>query len=297
MDHLTRLGSKLGRGDTKTVAVSEEENTLALTLGTLRGLDPLAPSGAAVHSLEETNRAVLDIAAVVVAHDGLDGLSSLVSVVERNGRDVVVEDVGLDDTVEKVATNEAELAVNGGSGSTSEGPGVGIVVRKRGVGVLEEGDGNEPVVDPEVRKKVPNEEVLEAELLVDEVESSAGKSKTDVGEEDQLLVLALIQRAGGVEVVDTAEPAVTLALTLTLGLLVVVDVTSNVGDEVQRPAEELLEDHVGGSSDRGLLHQLGELVDSVANSASVNLTGLGEEDHVTLHVASGLVVLAVGDLP
>lgn len=297
VDHLTRLGSKLGRGDTKTVAVSEEENTLALTLGTLRGLDPLAPSGAAVHSLEETNGAVLDIAAVVVAHDGLDGLSSLVSVVERNGRDVVVEDVGLDDTVEKVATNEAELAVNGGSGSTSEGPGVGIVVRKRGIGVLEEGDGNEPVVDPEVRKKVPNEEVLEAELLVDEVESSAGKSKADVGEEDQLLVLALIQRAGGVEVVDTAEPAVTLALTLTLGLLVVVDVTSNVGDEVQRPAEELLEDHVGGSSDRGLLHQLGELVDSVANSASVNLTGLGEEDHVTLHVASGLVVLAVGDLP
>lgn len=119
MDHLTRLGSKLGRGNTKTVAVSEEENTLALTLGTLRGLDPLAPSGAAVHSLEETNGAVLDIAAVVVAHDGLDGLSSLVSVVERNGRDVVVKDVGLDDTVEKVATNEAELAVNGGSGSTS----------------------------------------------------------------------------------------------------------------------------------------------------------------------------------
>jgi len=296
-----RLGStrcrELGGGDTETVAVSEEENTLALTLSTLRRLNPLAPSGTVVNGLHESHGTVLDVAAVVLTHDGLDGLSSLISVVEGDGRDVVVEDVGLDDAVEEVATDEAKLAVDGGSGSTSEGPGVGIVVGERGVGVLEEGDGNEPVVDPEVRKKVPDEEVLEAEVLVDEVKGSAGQSETDIRQEDQLLVLALVKRAGGVEVVDTAEEAVALALTLALGLLVVVGVAGDVGDDVQRPAEELLKDHVGSGSDGGLLHQLRELVDGVADSASVNLTGLGKEDHVALHVASSLVVLAVGDLP
>ena len=296
-----RLGGarsrQLGRRNTKAVAVSEEENTLALTLSTLGRLDPLAPSGAVVHGLEEANGTVLNIAAVVLAHDRLDSLGGLVSVIEGDGRDVVVENVGLDDAVKEIAADETELAVDSGSGSASEGPGVGVVVRKRGVGVLEVGDGNEPVVDPEVRKEVPDEKVLETEVLVDEVESSTGQSETDVREEDQLLVLALVQRAGRVEVVDTTEPAVALALTLALGLLVVVDVASNVGDEVQRPAEELLENHVGSGSDGGLLHQLRKLVDSVANSGSIDLTGLGKEDHVTLHVASGLVVLAVGDLP
>lgn len=290
-------GGELGRGNTKAVAVSEEKNTLALTLSTLGGLDPLAPSGAVVHGLEESNGTVLDVTAVVLAHDGLDGLGSLVGVVEGNGGDVVVENVGLDDAVEEVAADEAKFAVDGGSGSTSEGPGVGIVVRERGVGVLEEGDSDEPVVDPDVGEEVPDEEVLEAEVLVDEVKGSAGQSETDVRQEDQLLVLALVQRTGGVEVVDTTEPAVALALTLALGLLVVVDVAGDVGDKVQRPAEELLKDHMGSGSDGSLLHQLRELVDSMADSASVNLTSLGEEDHVALHVTGGLVVLAVRDLP
>lgn len=296
-----RLGStrcrELGGRDAETVAVSEEENTLALTLSTLGRLNPLAPSGAVVNGLHESNRAVLDVAAVVLAHDGLDGLGSLISVVEGDGRDVVVEDVGLDDAVEKVATDEAKLAVDGSSGSTSEGPGVGIVVGERRVGVLEEGNGNEPVVDPEVRKKVPDKKVLEAEVLVDEVKGSAGQSEAEIRQENQLLILALVKRARRVEVVDTTEEAVALALTLALGLLVVVGVAGDVGDNVQGPAEELLKDHVGRGSDGGLLHQLGELVDGMADPASVNFTSLGEEDHVALHVASSLVVLAVRDLP
>jgi hypothetical protein len=36
----------------------------------------------------------------VAAHDGLDGLGGFVGVVEGDGADVVVEDVGFDDTVE-----------------------------------------------------------------------------------------------------------------------------------------------------------------------------------------------------
>ena len=62
--------------------------------------------------------------------------------VEGNSGDVVVQNVGFNDAVEEVATNEAELAVNGGCGAASKGPGLGIVVRKGRVGVLKECDGD-----------------------------------------------------------------------------------------------------------------------------------------------------------
>lgn len=78
----------------------------------------------------------------MAAHDRLDSLGSLSSVVERNGADVVVENVGLDNFVEAERTNWPEIAVNGSACATSVGPGISSVVRKRGVSVLKESDGN-----------------------------------------------------------------------------------------------------------------------------------------------------------
>jgi hypothetical protein len=63
-------------------------------------------------------------------------------VVEGNGRDVVVQDVGFDDTVEQSAADEAKFTIDGSGGSTSVGPGIGVIVGKRGVGVLEVGNGD-----------------------------------------------------------------------------------------------------------------------------------------------------------
>lgn len=62
--------------------------------------------------------------------------------VEGDGADIVVQDVRLDDAVQQLAADETELAVNGGGGAAGVGPAVGAVVGQRGVGVLEEGDGN-----------------------------------------------------------------------------------------------------------------------------------------------------------
>lgn len=76
----------------------------------------------------------------MLAHDWLDGLCGLISMVERDGANIVVQDVGLDDAVEQLAADEAEFAVNGRCGATSVGPCRGSVVGKRRVGVLEEGD-------------------------------------------------------------------------------------------------------------------------------------------------------------
>lgn len=124
------------------VAVAVEEDAGVLTLSAVVGLNPLAPAGSLVDGAKEAPAAILDVGAVVLAHDGLDGLGGLVGVVEGDGGDVVVEDVGLDDTVEDLAADEAELAVNGSGGATGEVPVLAGVVREGGVGVLEVGDGD-----------------------------------------------------------------------------------------------------------------------------------------------------------
>lgn len=137
-----RLFGHLGRRDTEAVGVAVEQNTLALALGTLGGLNPLAGAGARPQGLEEASPAGVGLGAVVVAHDVLDGLAGLVGVVEGDVADIVVQNVGLDDAVEDVAADKAEVTVDGGGGSADEVPNLGLVVGEGRVGVLEESDGN-----------------------------------------------------------------------------------------------------------------------------------------------------------
>ena len=70
----------------------------------------------------------------------------------------------------------------------------------------------EPVVDPEPGNDVPNEDSLEAVDLANESEDGESNSETKVTEEDQLLVLALVERAVGKEVRDTTTEAVVPAV-------------------------------------------------------------------------------------
>ena len=73
----------------------------------------------------------------MAAHDRLDGFSGFVSVVEWNCRDVVVQDVSFDDSVEQRAADESELAVDRGCSSASEIPRLDSVMSDRGIGVLQ----------------------------------------------------------------------------------------------------------------------------------------------------------------
>lgn len=78
----------------------------------------------------------------MAAHDRLDSLGRLVCVVERDGANVVVEDMGLNDAVKKAAADEAKFTINGGGGSTDVVPASSSVMRKGWVSVLEICDSN-----------------------------------------------------------------------------------------------------------------------------------------------------------
>jgi len=133
--HRHRLGAE-------AISVSEEQNTLASLSGTLARLDPLAPPGALPHGLDEPDGTLTGVGPVVDAHDGLNGLGGLVGVVEGDTADIVVQHMGLDNTVEEMAADESELAINRGGSTTNKVPLVSSVVGERRIGVLQESDGN-----------------------------------------------------------------------------------------------------------------------------------------------------------
>ena len=78
----------------------------------------------------------------MLAHDGANGLRSLIGVIEGNAGHVMVEDVGLDNAVEELTTDEAKLTIDSGSSAANKVPLFSGVVRKRGISVLEESNGN-----------------------------------------------------------------------------------------------------------------------------------------------------------
>jgi len=82
----------------------------------------------------------------VASHNRLDCLGRLVCVVEWNRADIVMEDVGLDDTVQELAADEAEFAIDCGCCTAGIVPASRAVVRKAGISVLEEGDGNYSII-------------------------------------------------------------------------------------------------------------------------------------------------------
>lgn len=155
----------------------------------------------------------------------------------------------------------------------------------------------EPVVHPKVRKKIPDEHVLESIGLAESDQDGYGDGNAEITQKNEFGILGFIQRACWVEVVDAGEIAIDLALSTTFDLTLVVVVASNVGKEVHGPSEKLLAKGVEESRDRGFIGQLIEFVDKLSNTTGIHFTSLGEENHVTLHVPGGLVVLAVGNLP
>ena len=111
-----------------------------------------------------------------------------------------------------------------------------------------------------------------------------------------MFVLFLIERTLRVEMVDAAV-SILPANAFALRLLMVVVVAGQVCEQVSRPASNLLSDEQRSGEDRCLLQQLVHLVHEIAHSRGVLLASAWVEYHVPLDVTSGLVVLAMADLP
>lgn len=97
--------------------------------------------------------------------------------------------------------------------------------------------------------------------------------------------------------VHAVEHAVLLPFPATFALSLVVVVSSDVGDQIHWPSKQLLKDKIGHRLDGSFLHELVQIMDEDTNTRSILLSGLGNEDHIAFHVAGGLVVLSVRDLP
>ena len=142
LSHRLLCSNVLFWGSVLAILVCVEQDTCAFTLSTFVAFDPLARLHDSVQALQESQGTATGVGAVVGTHDLLNSFSSLVCVIEGDCANVVVQDVGFDDTVEDVRTNGPEVAVDGCRSTTSEVPGLGTVVRKGWIGVLEESNGD-----------------------------------------------------------------------------------------------------------------------------------------------------------
>jgi len=143
-----------------------------------------------------------------------------------------MEDVSLRDSVREEATEPSEewtgatekRAVEGGERPTLEVECRAAVVREVGVRVLEEGDQNEPVVDPEVRDTVDAGHLKEATSDRPVNKSADPEQDTNITQDDLVVLVGTENDSGRLEVV---------------GRLRVVALTSGIDEEIQRPPDEL----------------------------------------------------------
>lgn len=97
--------------------------------------------------------------------------------------------------------------------------------------------------------------------------------------------------------IHTGEEAILLSMTTSFRLTFVFIMASDIGKQIQEPANKLLPNKVHGGCDWRLLSQLTKLMNELANATCVCLAVLGNKYHISIHVAGSLVVLAVGNLP
>ena len=116
-------------------------------------------------------------------------------------------------------------AVDGGDCTTLEVECGTAIVREVGVSVLEEGDQNEPVVDPEIRDTVDAGHLQET-TGYRPIDKSSDPEENTNGADDNLVVL-----------VRSENDRRRLEM---VGHLRVVALTSSIADEIQRPPKELV---------------------------------------------------------
>jgi hypothetical protein len=155
----------------------------------------------------------------------------------------------------------------------------------------------QPVINPQIRQNVPYEQVGPAIGLSNRDQDAGSDQEPEITQCDQLGIFSLVQWAGRIEVVNTSTKTVLLSLPAAFELAFVEIVTGNIGHEICWPASELSAKKTEGCEDWGLFRQLGYLMNQMSDPRGIVFPSLWHENHVSLNVPSGLMVLAMRDLP
>jgi len=153
------------------------------------------------------------------------------------------------------------------------------------------------VINPQIWQDIPHKEVRKSKVLSYPVEDAGGDQEPDIAECDEFCIFRLKQRTRWVEVVDTIAEAILLPFPAPFALFLVEIMPGHICDQVGGPATKLLVDKVEGSSEGCLFGKLVELMQKVAISRRIIFSCFRHEDHISLHVARRLVMLAMRDLP
>lgn len=237
-----------------------------------RSLLLLADKGASSKGLPDGGVRTIVEAAVVVSNDGLDGLGSLFSMVVRDGVEDVMKHMGVVDVMEN-NVEDTPVTVNSGESTAEPVPLSVGVVGEDGVGVLEEGNEDKPVVGHKIRNKIVLEDVLGAPFVGGEVHKVEGSDEAEVGHEDKETFS--LGEDGGVRP-KVVHPGGTL-----------VEVTGGVKEEVERPSN-------GESHDNVKETDGGRPEDRVVRGF---LFVVGNKHFITSHVSGVGVVATVRNLP
>lgn len=199
--------------------------------------------------------------------------------VERNSRNKVVQNVGLNDIVENVLTNESKVSVNSGSSSSQEIPVRSVIVRHPGISVLQIGDVDQPVVNPEPRSHVHKHHGGVPPFLRSIIKSSQGGDNANITNDDVVEILLVKQRRVGHVVVGDKSRSARIPL------------ARGVGDQVVDPPKQLLDDKSVDGVQRSILGSLEH--SSQSSSFEPGLLLSRHENHISSHVSSSLVVFRV----
>ena len=153
------------------------------------------------------------------------------------------------------------------------------------------------MVDPQIWQEIPHEQIRHAVILSNPEEGAQGDKEPDIAKQDEFGVFCLIEGTRRVEVVDTSAKAVLFSFPAAFVLPLVEIMPANVGDQIGRPATNLLTDEVDGCGNGCLLGKFVHLMHEFAKVRSILLPAFRDMDHVSLEITSRLVVLSMRNFP
>lgn len=190
--------------------------------------------------------------------------------------------MGLDNVVENVLSDKTELSVDSGSGTSGKVPLVSFVMRHGWVRVLQESDEHKPVVNTNVWDDPVDQDVESTVVLVPSVQNEKLSQDTDVRKNNVPVLFLLENSRSWVKVVHSPTGWRNL-------------LTGDVGEKVHDPSKQLLGNQSVQGDDWGVGSNL--LEDMCTSALDKHVPGLWNEHHISVHVASSLVVLRVGEFP